>query len=103
MVQHLTPHGYLLIAPLGGQFFVSSGGQFIVSPDTRMPPWIGTFLVFATRGLRVNPKSIEAIYQKELKRHRQEMGELVQQIDGLKKPALFSARKRAQALSKNRA
>ena len=35
--------------------------------------------------LKVNPKSMEAVYQKELKRHREKIGELVLQIEVLKK------------------
>ncbi|WP_148045724.1 hypothetical protein [Desulfosoma caldarium] len=47
--------------------------------------WIDTFIAFGTPALKVNPKSVEAVYQKELKRHREKIGELVLQIEVLKK------------------
>ncbi len=53
--------------------------------QSEIQQWIDTFIAFGTQALKVNPKSMEAIYQKELKRHREKIGELVLQIDVLKK------------------
>jgi hypothetical protein len=36
-------------------------------------------------GLRANPKKVESVYEDELKAHREKIGELVLQIDVLKK------------------
>ena len=47
--------------------------------------WVETFLEFGRRGLRVNPKNAESAYEEELKAHREKIGELVLQIDVLKK------------------
>jgi len=53
--------------------------------QSEIQEWIETFISFGTQALKVNPKSMEAVYQKELKRHREKIGELVLQIDVLKK------------------
>ena len=47
--------------------------------------WMETFIAFGTEALEAHPKSIEAIYQRELDRHRERIGELVLQMDVLKK------------------
>ena len=53
--------------------------------QSEIQQWIETFISFGTQALKVNPKSMEAVYQKELKRHREKIGELVLPIDVLKK------------------
>ncbi|ROQ90125.1 transposase-like protein [Desulfosoma caldarium] len=47
--------------------------------------WIDTFIAFGTQALKVHPKSVEAVEQKELKQHRERIGEMVLQIEVLKK------------------
>ena len=53
--------------------------------QSEVQEWINTFIDFGTQALKTNPKSIEAVYKKELKRHREKIGELVLQIEVLKK------------------
>ncbi|WP_281273157.1 transposase [Desulfosoma caldarium] len=53
--------------------------------QSEIQQWIDTFIAFGTQALKVNPKSAEAVEQKELKRHREKIGELVLQIEVLKK------------------
>jgi len=53
--------------------------------QSEIQQWIDTFIEFGKEGLKSNPKNVEAIYQKEIKRHREKIGELVLQIDVLKK------------------
>jgi hypothetical protein len=43
--------------------------------------WIDTFVEFGREGLKYNPRKVEAIYPKELKRHRERISELICQID----------------------
>jgi len=47
--------------------------------------WLDTFLESGRRGLKTNPKSVEASHESDLKAHREKIGELVLQIDVLKK------------------
>ena len=47
--------------------------------------WVDTFVEFGKEALKSNPRNIEALYQKELRKHREKIGELVLQIDVLKK------------------
>ncbi|ROQ93384.1 hypothetical protein [Desulfosoma caldarium] len=42
-------------------------------------------MAFGTQALKVLSKSVEAVEQKELKRHREKMGERVLQMEVLKK------------------
>lgn len=53
--------------------------------QSEIQQWMETFISFGTEALKTHPRSIEAVYQKELKRHREKIGELVLQIDVLKK------------------
>jgi transposase-like protein len=46
---------------------------------------IETFLEYGQQGLRANPKNAESVYEEELETNRQKIGELVLQIDVLKK------------------
>jgi transposase-like protein len=53
--------------------------------QSEIQQWIDTFVEFGKEALKMNPKSVEAMYQKELRKHREKIGELVLQIDVLKK------------------
>ena len=53
--------------------------------QSEIQQWMETFITFGTQALKTHPRSIGAVYQKELKRHREKIGELVLQIDVLKK------------------
>jgi len=59
--------------------------------QSEIQQWINTFIEFGKQSLKVSPKSVEAIYQKELKKHREKIGELVLQIDVLKKTKTIAA------------
>jgi transposase-like protein len=47
--------------------------------------WINTFLEFGRQGLKNNPKRVHTEYEEQIKAHREKIGELVLQIDVLKK------------------
>ena len=47
--------------------------------------WINTFLEFGRQGLKNNPKRVQSEYEEQIKVQREKIGELVLQIDVLKK------------------
>jgi transposase-like protein len=47
--------------------------------------WINTFLEFVRQGLKNNPKRVHSEYEEQIMAHREKIGELVLQIDVLKK------------------
>ena len=47
--------------------------------------WIDTFLEYGRQGLKIHPKRAEAEHEQQIKAHREKIGELVLQIDVLKK------------------
>ena len=47
--------------------------------------WINTFLEFGRQGLKSNPKRVHSEYEEQIKAHREKIGELVLQVDVLKK------------------
>lgn len=47
--------------------------------------WIDTFLEYGRNGLKSHPKRVEAEHEQQIKAHREKIGELVLQIDVLKK------------------
>jgi len=47
--------------------------------------WIHTFMEYGRQGLKSHPKRMESAYEEQLKSHREKIGELVLQIDILKK------------------
>ena len=53
--------------------------------QSEIQSWIDTFLESGRRGLKTNPKSLESGHESQLKAHREKIGELVLQIDVLKK------------------
>ena len=53
--------------------------------QSEIQKWIETFLEYGRQGLRANPRNAESAYEEELKAHREKIGELVLQIDVLKK------------------
>ncbi|ROQ90774.1 transposase [Desulfosoma caldarium] len=53
--------------------------------QSEIQQWIDTFIAVGTQALKVHPRSAEAVEQKELTRHREKIGELVLQIEVLKK------------------
>ncbi len=53
--------------------------------QSEIQSWIDTFLESGRRALKINPKSLEAAHESQLKAHREKIGELVLQIEVLKK------------------
>jgi transposase-like protein len=53
--------------------------------QSEIQKWIETFMEYSRQGLRANPRNVESVYEEELKAHREKIGELVLQIDVLKK------------------
>ena len=53
--------------------------------QSEIQKWIETFLEYGRQGLRANPRNAESAYKEEIKAHREKIGELVLQIDVLKK------------------
>jgi transposase-like protein len=53
--------------------------------QSEIQKWMETFLEYGRQGLRANPRNAESAYEEELKAHREKIGELVLQIDVLKK------------------
>jgi len=53
--------------------------------QSEIQKWIEMFLEYGRQGLRANPRNAESAYEEELKAHREKIGELVLQIDVLKK------------------
>ncbi|HNY64185.1 MAG TPA: helix-turn-helix domain-containing protein [Deltaproteobacteria bacterium] len=47
--------------------------------------WINTFLEYGRNGLKSHPKNVAAEHDQQFKVHKEEIGELVLQIDVLKK------------------
>ena len=47
--------------------------------------WLNTFLEFGRQGLKNNPKRVHSEYEEQIKAHREKIGELVLQVDVLKK------------------
>jgi len=47
--------------------------------------WINIFLEFGRQGLKNNPKRVQSEYEEQIKVQREKIGELVLQIDVLKK------------------
>ncbi len=47
--------------------------------------WINTFLEFGRQGLKNNSRRVHTEYEEQIKAHREKIGELVLQIDVLKK------------------
>jgi transposase-like protein len=47
--------------------------------------WIDTFMEYGRQGLKTSPRRMESAYEAELKAHKEKIGELVLQVDVLKK------------------
>ncbi|SFM60500.1 hypothetical protein SAMN05660836_00808 [Thermodesulforhabdus norvegica] len=61
--------------------------------QSETPQWIDGPTALGTQAIKANPKSTESVYQKEFLRHREEVGEVMLQID-VKNPKPLSPRKR---------
>ena len=53
--------------------------------QSEIQQWIDTFVNSGTHALKSNPRKVESAYESQLKAHREKIGELVLQIDVLKK------------------
>ena len=75
----------LVLEIIKGQKTIVDAAREYDLKQSEIQKWVETFLEFGRRGLRVNPKNAESAYEEELKAHREKIGELVLQIDVLKK------------------
>jgi len=53
--------------------------------QSEVQSWIDRFMEYGRQALRANPKKVETVYEEEVKAHREKIGELVLEIDVLKK------------------
>jgi transposase-like protein len=75
----------LVLEIIKGQKTIVDAAREYDLKQSEIQIWIDTFMEYGRQGLRANPKKVESAYEDELKAHREKIGELVLQIDVLKK------------------
>ncbi len=75
----------LVLEIIKGQKTIVDAAREYDLKQSEIQTWIDTFMEYGRQGLRGNPKKVESVYEDELKAHREKIGELVLQIDVLKK------------------
>ena len=75
----------LVLELIKGQKTIVDAAREYDLKQSEIQSWIGRFMEYGRQGLRSNPKKVETLYEEELKAHREKIGELVLQIDVLKK------------------
>ncbi len=75
----------LVLEIIKGQKTIVDAAREYDLKQSEIQKWIETFLGYGRQGLRINPKNVESAYEEELKAHREKIGELILQIDVLKK------------------
>ncbi len=75
----------LVLEIIKGQKTIVDAAREYDLKQSEIQKWIETFLEYGRQGLRINPKNAESAYEGELKAHREKIGELILQIDVLKK------------------
>jgi transposase-like protein len=75
----------LVLEIIKGQKTIVDAAREYDLKQSEIQKWMETFLEYGRHGLRVNPKNAESAVEEELKAHREKIGELVLQIDVLKK------------------
>ncbi len=75
----------LVLEIIKGQKTIVDAAREYDLKQSEIQKWIETFLEYGRQGLRVNPKNAESSVEEELKAHREKIGELVPQIDVLRK------------------
>lgn len=75
----------LVLELIKGQKTIVNAAREYDLKQSEIQSWIDRFMEYGRQGLRSNPKKIEALYEGELKAHREKIGELVLELDVLKK------------------
>jgi len=75
----------LVLEIIKGQKTIVDAAREYDLKQSEIQKWMETFLEYGRQGLRTNAKNAESAYEEELKAHREKIGELVLQIDVLKK------------------
>jgi len=75
----------LVLEIIKGQKTIVDAAREYDLKQSEIQKWMETFMEYGRQGLRANPRNAESVYEEELKAHREKIGELVLQIDVLKK------------------
>lgn len=75
----------LVLEVIKGQKTIVDAAREYDLKQSEIQTWIDTFMEYGRQALRANPKKVESVYEEQLKAHREKIGELVLQIDVLKK------------------
>ena len=75
----------LVLELIKGQKTIVDAAREYDLKQSEIQSWIDRFMEYGRQGLRSNPKKVETLYEEELKAHREKIGELVLQLDVLKK------------------
>ena len=75
----------LVLEIIKGQKTIVDAAREYDLKQSDIQKWMETFMEYGRQGLRANPRNAESVYEEELKAHREKIGELVLQIDVLKK------------------
>ena len=75
----------LVLELIKGQKTIVDAAREYDLKQSEVKSWIDRFMEYGHRGLRANPKKVESMCEEELKAHREKIGELVLEIDVLKK------------------
>jgi transposase-like protein len=75
----------LVLEIIKGQKTIVDAAREYDLKQSEIQKWMEAFLEYGRQGLRANPKNAESAYEEELKAPREKIGELVLQIDVLKK------------------
>ena len=75
----------LVLEIIKGQKTIVDAAREYDLKQSEIQKWMETFMEYGRQGLRANPRTAESAYEGELKAHREKIGELVLQVDVLKK------------------
>lgn len=75
----------LVVEIIKGQKTIVDAAREYDLKQSDIQNWLDTFMEYGRQGLKGSPKRMESAYEAELKAHREKIGELVLQIDVLKK------------------
>ena len=75
----------LVLEIIKGQKTIVDAAREYDLKQSEIQKWMETFMEYGRQGLRANPRNAESAYEEELKAHREKIGELVLQVDVLKK------------------
>jgi transposase-like protein len=75
----------LVLEIIKGQKTIVDAAREYDLKQSEIQKWIDTFMEHGRQGLKSNPRRMESVYEAELKAHKEKIGELVLQVDVLKK------------------